>query len=67
MTRQYRIQEFYDYEKGAPHFRIQRTNLLGEWDFTDTPTYDDLELAKYDVKAMKYYAEPRYHYVDEEE
>jgi hypothetical protein len=67
MTRQYRIQELYDYQKGAPYFKIQRTNLVGEWDFTDTPTYDDLELAKYGVKIMKYYAEPRYHYVDEGE
>jgi hypothetical protein len=66
MTKQYRIQEFYDYEKRAPYFVIQRKNLMGEWGLTNTPKYDDLETAKYYVKVMKYYNEPKYHYVDED-
>jgi hypothetical protein len=67
MTRQYRIKEYYDYEKKEPYFVIQCTNLLGEWYSTGTPKYDDLRVAKYYVKILKYYDEPRYHYVDEEE
>jgi len=66
MTVEYRIQEFYDYEKRAPYFVIQRKNLTGEWGLTGTPKYDDLETAKYYVKVMKYYHEPKYHYVDED-